>query len=56
MVGLLQQFYNMQQHDKMKEDYCKNHNIPLLILTATNYNEEYILNWIGELQNNECNN
>lgn len=54
--GSIQQFYNMQQHDKMKEDYCKNHNIPLLILTATNYNEEYILNWIGELQNNECNN
>lgn len=37
----------IKRHDKMKINYCKEHNIPLLILNKDNYNEEMILEWIN---------
>ena len=54
--GSIEQFYRMQEHDRMKMQYCKDHNIPLLIVNTSNYTEDYILQWIGELQNNEHDN
>ena len=33
----------------MKEDYCKKHNIPLLILNKDNYDEKMILEWIKNI-------
>lgn len=37
----------IKKHDEMKINYCKEHNIPLLILNKDNYNEEMILEWIN---------
>lgn len=36
----------IQKHDKIKLQYCKEHNIPLLILNKNNYDENAILEWI----------
>lgn len=61
LVGLLE--YNGIQHyidsnfgkvqreitDKQKIDYCKEHNIPLLILNKDNYDEKMILEWIKNI-------
>lgn len=35
--------------DKQKVNYCKEHNIPLLILNKDNYNEKMILEWIKKI-------
>ena len=35
----------LQLHDKMKIEYCKNNNIPLLILNKNNYNLDNIKKW-----------
>ena len=45
----IDQIEKIQQHDKMKEGYCKKHNIPLLILNRNNYSENLILNWIKNI-------
>ena len=37
----------IKRHDEMKINYCKEHNIPLLILNKDNYSEEIILEWIN---------
>ena len=39
----------IQKHDKVKQEYCIKHNIPLLILNKDNYNEQFILQWIANL-------
>lgn len=39
----------IKTHDQMKIDYCKEHNIPLLILNKDNYDEEIILEWIKNI-------
>ena len=39
----------IQKHDKVKQEYCTKHNIPLLILNKDNYNEQFILQWIASL-------
>ncbi len=42
------QFGNLQKHDKMKADYCQEHNIPLLLLDKNSNLEQDILNWIQQ--------
>jgi len=40
----------LQIHDKMKIEYCKNKNIPLLILNKNNINlSKDILDWIQSI-------
>lgn len=39
-------FSKQQKNDRRKEEYCKNNNIPLLILNKDNYSEETIINFI----------
>lgn len=39
----------LQEHDAMKVQYCKDNNIPLLVLDKTNNLEEDILSWIKNL-------
>lgn len=38
----------LQQHDKMKAEYCQKHNIPLLLLDKNSNLEQDILNWIQQ--------
>ena len=45
----IDQIEKIQQHDKMKKEYCKKHNISLLILNKNNYSENLILNWIKNI-------
>lgn len=41
----------LQKHDKMKQEYCANKNIPLLILDKRNLQlEEDILNWLKAIK------
>ena len=37
------------ERDKMKIEYCNRNMIPLLVLNKDNYDEKYILDWIGNL-------
>lgn len=37
------------ERDKMKVEYCNRNMIPLLVLNKDNYDEKYILDWIGGL-------
>ena len=44
-------FGTLQRHDKMKEEYCANKKIPLLLLNKQNLNlEKDILNWIKTIE------
>lgn len=39
-----------QLSDKMKEEYCIAHSIPLLSLNKDNYSKEVVLQWVAGLQ------
>lgn len=45
----IEQIEKIKQHDKMKEEYCKRYDIPLLILNKNNYSEDLILEWIKNI-------
>ena len=45
-----QRLKEIKTREILKKEYCKNNNIPLLILNKNNYNEDMILKWIEQIK------
>lgn len=53
--GGLKRFNKQQEYDNKKIEYCKNNNIPLIIIPYIDYDKidtQYLLNKISEVKNN----
>lgn len=48
-AGKFNHFGLLQKHDKLKEDYCKQHQLPLLTLDKDSNLKQDIIKWIGNL-------